>query len=147
MRSLSDKSKIDPIHKANPNSEDRLTLVEADLSDDAVWEKVTVGMEFIIHIASPYLSVEPANPDDMILPAVNGTKAILHAAIKNGVKKVVLTSSCLAIFMGRQDKQEFNEDDWSDPTNPPPTERANTWLKRRPGKSMRRTKINFSSLL
>jgi len=46
---------------------------------------------------------------------VEGTLNVLNAALEKGCKKVVVTSSCLAIFFGNEDKL-LTEEDWSDPT-------------------------------
>lgn len=57
-------------------------------------------VEYVIHSASPFPSVKPKNADDLIRPAVEGTESILEAAIRQGVKKVVLTSSIASVFAG-----------------------------------------------
>ena len=46
---------------------------------------------------------------------MEGTLGVLRAAHKHGVKRVVVTSSCLAIFQKFRDnhKASYNEDDWA----------------------------------
>lgn len=51
----------------------------------------------------------------MIKPAVDGTLAIMKAAQKNKVSKVVITSSVFAVFENKdKTKTYFTPDDWSD---------------------------------
>ena len=52
----------------------------------------------------------------MIRPAVEGTLAVLKAAYKHKVKRVVITSSLSAIMMKNPEnvKDKFDENDWSD---------------------------------
>jgi len=53
----------------------------------------------------------------LIRPAVEGTLAVMKAAHKHKVKRVVITSSCAAVFV--KNPLNFNpvmtEDDWSEP--------------------------------
>ncbi len=49
----------------------------------------------MIHTASPHPFKQPADENECIKPAVEGTLAVLRAAQKNKVKRVVITSSGL----------------------------------------------------
>lgn len=65
-------------------------------------------------MASPFPNVIPKNEDEIIIPAVNGTKYVLEAVVRAGtVKKVVLTSSIAAIFTGQSHTNHFTEKNWS----------------------------------
>lgn len=59
---------------------------------------------------------EPSDENELIKPAVDGTLAVMRAAQQHKVKKVVITSSCVAIFEGHPEKDRFTEADWSDVT-------------------------------
>jgi len=52
----------------------------------------------------------------LIQPAVEGTLAVMRAAHKFKVRRVVITSSVASIMSGGKDsyKDIYNEDDWSD---------------------------------
>ena len=64
-------------------------------------------------MASPHLDTIPDDPNTIILPAVNGTRAVLEAAIKNKVRKIVITSALSTIFVGvPAPKNSFDESDW-----------------------------------
>ena len=66
-----------------------------------------------MHVASPFTVENPKNESDMLGPAVDGTLRVLKAAKKNGVKRVVLTSSTVAM-MGGKKTGTITPDDWSD---------------------------------
>ena len=55
------------------------------------------GCQYVIHVDSPFDIWSPFNHDKFVKPAVEGTKAVLEASAKHGVKRVVLTSSTAAV--------------------------------------------------
>jgi dihydroflavonol-4-reductase len=71
------------------------------------------GCDFVIHLASPFLLAEPKDENVMITPAVEGTKRVIKAAIKAGIKRVVLTSSVVSMTSGRP-SGTYGPDSWSD---------------------------------
>ncbi len=66
--------------------------VVGDLRDAASLEKGMAGCEAVFHVAADY-RLWVRDPDEMYRSNVEGTRAILQAARKNGVKRVVYTSS------------------------------------------------------
>ena len=97
--------------------EGRLTVLAADLGDDRGWREATDGCEYVLHVASPFPSKQPKDPDELIVPAREGTLRVLRASVEAGVKRVVLTSSIAAITGGNSAAQ-LTEEDWTDPTDP-----------------------------
>lgn len=94
---------------------ERLEFATLDLTRDAGWAEAMAGAAALIHTASPCPIAQPKNPDDLIRPAVDGTKRALCAARAAGVERVVLTSSAIAVIQPwRRDGHVFTEDDWSD---------------------------------
>lgn len=93
-----------------------LETVYADLTKDAGWTDAMKDVTYVQHIASPFPSAPPASEDELIIPAVQGTKRVLSGARNAGVKRVVLTSSVAAILYGdaNQSKKTFTEEDWTD---------------------------------
>ena len=80
-------------------------------------DKAVEGMDFVVHTASPVPGKgEPKDPNIFIRPAVEGTLAILAAAYKHKVKRVVITSSLSSVVMKNTEniKEIYTEDDWSD---------------------------------
>jgi len=67
-----------------------------DLRDAASLEKAMSGCEAVFHVAADY-RLWVRDPDEMYRSNVGGTRAILDAARKNGVRRVVHTSSVATI--------------------------------------------------
>ena len=63
-----------------------------DLRDPASLEKAISGCDTVFHVAADY-RLWVRDPDEMYRSNVEGTRAILDAARKNGVRRVVYTSS------------------------------------------------------
>ena len=99
-------------------STDNLAFVETDLTKDDGWDDAVAGCDYVLHVASPFIVGVPKHEDELIIPAVEGTKRVIEAAVNEGVKKVVLTSSCAAIVETHNGKTHFNEDDWTDASHP-----------------------------
>ena len=90
-----------------------LSFVELDLTSDRGWNDAAAGCDFVMHVASPFVIADPKDPQEMIMPAVEGTLRALRAAKKAGVKRVVLTSSILSM-MGSMKTGTFGPTDWTD---------------------------------
>jgi dihydroflavonol-4-reductase len=67
-------------------------LVTGDLRDPVSLEKGTAGCDVVFHIAADY-RLWVRDPNEMYRSNVEGTRAILEAARKNAVRRVVYTSS------------------------------------------------------
>ena len=63
-----------------------------DLRDPASLEKAMAGCDVVFHVAADY-RLWVRDPEQMYSSNVEGTRAILEAARKNGVRRVVYTSS------------------------------------------------------
>ncbi|CAI8211151.1 MAG: UDP-glucose 4-epimerase [Alphaproteobacteria bacterium] len=99
-------------------STENLSFVEADLTKDEGWDKAVAGCDYVLHVASPFIVGVPKHEDELIIPAVEGTRRVIEAAINEDVKKVVQTSSCAAIIETHNGKTHFTEDDWTDASHP-----------------------------
>jgi nucleoside-diphosphate-sugar epimerase len=118
VRSKDNAAKIDPLKKAYGDMFDQLELVEADLLKPETLMDACNGSDYVVHVASPFPLAPPETEDDLIKPAVEGTASVMKAAIATGAKKVVLTSSCVAIGLGHPvEKTEFTEEYWSKTEN------------------------------
>jgi dihydroflavonol-4-reductase len=119
-RSQEVKDAITPLLASGVDLEKSLTFVLLDLNKDSGWNEALVGVDVLMHTASPFPIASPENEDDIIRPAVDGTLRALRAAKAAGVKRVVLTSSVAAIYgcdlpVG---VSEFDETMWTDVTHP-----------------------------
>jgi len=100
------------------NSDAALEVVTADLTSDDGWKAAMAGAEEVYHVASPIPPAQPKDPNELIVPARAGTLRVLRAARAAGVRRVVLTSSFVAIGYTPKPDAEFTEDDWTDPDTP-----------------------------
>ena len=94
---------------------ERLEVVAADLLRDEGWPEAVDGCEFVLHVASPFPPAQPKDPDELIVPARDGTLRVLRACLDAGVERVVVTSSVAAVrnFSPRPERP-LTEADWSD---------------------------------
>jgi nucleoside-diphosphate-sugar epimerase len=104
----------------------RLKVVTAELTADEGWAAAVAGCEEVHHVALPM--VQSDDPDEVIVPARDGTLRVLRAARDAGVRRVVLTSSFAAVGYSPKPGAEYTEADWTDPDMPglPPYPRAKT---------------------
>ncbi|CAA2140917.1 NAD-dependent epimerase/dehydratase family protein [Hyphomicrobium sp. ghe19] len=77
---------------------EKVSFIVADLSGDGGWDEAVAGSEIVVHTASPFPIAQPSDPEEVIRPAVDGTLRVLKAATRGAVRRVVLTSSTVAIF-------------------------------------------------
>jgi dihydroflavonol-4-reductase len=107
-------------------------VVTADLMSDDGWKAAMAGVDEVYHVASPIPPAQPEDPDELIVPAREGTLRVLRAARAAGARRVVLTSSFAAIGYTPKPGAEFTEDDWTDPDMPglPPYPRSKTIAER-----------------
>jgi nucleoside-diphosphate-sugar epimerase len=100
---------------------ERLQFHVADLTDDAGWEEAVSGCDYVLHVASPFPPQQPKDPDELIIPAREGTLRVLRAGLAAGAKRVVVTSSAIAVANSGTPPASgdaYTEEDWSDPANP-----------------------------
>ena len=118
IRSLSRTEEIKDALKKCGRDLSRLELFEADLLKPDGWDDAVKGCDYVLHVASPFIVGVPKHEDELIRPAVDGTRHIIDAAIKQDVKRVVLTSSIAAITDTHDGKTVYSEEDWTDTNHP-----------------------------
>lgn len=99
VRNPDNDEKVGHLKALAAKSSGELKLFAADLLKKGSYKEAMEGCEVVFHTASPFV-VDVQNPQkDLIEPAENGTQYILETANEvSSVKRVVLTSSCAAIF-------------------------------------------------
>ena len=109
-----------------------LELVAADLTSDDGWPAALKSVEEVHHVASPIPSAQPEDPDELIVPARQGTLRVLKAARDADARRVVLTSSFAAIGYTPKEVRDYTEADWTDPDTPglPPYPRSKAIAER-----------------
>ena len=118
VRSLSSEAGLRSLFPAAGGGE-RLRVFAADLLSDDGWKEAADGCDYVLHTASPFPPQQPKNPDDLIIPARDGTLRVLKVAFGSGVRRVVVTSSTAAVrnVGGLSSQRPLTEEDWADPGN------------------------------
>jgi len=114
VRSLSKTDEVVNGIKKEIDPKGNLEFCELDLMKDAGWDKAMEGCDYVLHVASPFVIKVPKDENELIKPAVEGTLRALKAAKKAGVKRVVLTSSTVAMSGGKEGLIKLNQDSWTD---------------------------------
>jgi len=112
VRSLSKTDAVTNGIKTVVDPKGNLEYCELNLLKDEGWDKAMEGCDYVLHVASPYVSSEPKDENDLIKPAVEGTQRALKSAKKAGIKRVVLTSS-VASMLGDINGSDINQDSWT----------------------------------
>jgi nucleoside-diphosphate-sugar epimerase len=120
VRDLARESELRAAIASEVDPGDRLTVLQADLLADEGWAAATEGCDYVLHVASPFPPTQPKDPDELIVPARDGTLRVLRASLDAGVERIVVTSSVAAISGGMKaiSGRPLAEGDWSDPDNP-----------------------------
>ncbi|HTW45986.1 MAG TPA: NAD-dependent epimerase/dehydratase family protein [Acidobacteriaceae bacterium] len=110
------------LERSGVTNRQNLEIYAADLESDAGWATAIDGCEFVHHVASPFPSDPPRDENVIIRPAVEGTKRVLRFSRMMGVRRVVMTSSFVAVGFGHppSNGREFTEADWTDISVPLP---------------------------
>lgn len=120
VRDLAREAEVRATVATQVDAGDRLTVLAADLLDDAGWSDAAGGCDYVLHVASPFPPAQPKDPDELIVPARDGTLRVLGASLDAGVERIVVTSSVAAISGSGKPVhgRALDERDWSDPDNP-----------------------------
>ncbi len=97
---------------------DRLSFVAADLLNDKGWDEAMQGIGFVLHVASPLSGAGTGDRMSMVAPARDGTLRVLRAAVKAGVKRVVMTSAAAATRQRLGTDIVADESMWADENDP-----------------------------
>lgn len=95
-----------------------LQFVIADLTKDDGWDAAAEGCDYVLHVASPLGGEAGKDPETLIAPAREGTRRVLRAAIRAGVKRIVMTSAAAAARPPLDSGRASDESVWADPADP-----------------------------
>jgi dihydroflavonol-4-reductase len=93
-----------------------LEILEIDLMNShSAWEKAFMdGVEYVFHLASPYILCSQNPEVELMNPAVSGTRKILELCQSTlSVKKLILTSCMCAVADEFLNGKEYTEFDWN----------------------------------
>ncbi len=120
IRNPESKEKTKYLDGIAAKSQGSILYFKADLMNVGSYAKAMEGCELVIHSASPF-NLNIKNPQkELIDPALKGTENVMNSAIEtDSVKRVVLTSSCAAIYGDSKDimsypNQTMTEDLWNE---------------------------------
>jgi nucleoside-diphosphate-sugar epimerase len=116
VRSLESEGDVRAAVRRGGADDSRLEVAAAGLTADQGWAAAVAGCEEIHHTASPMIQSD--DPNEVIVPARDGTLRVLRAARDAGARRVVLTSSFAAIGYSPKPGAEYTEADWTDPGTP-----------------------------
>lgn len=96
---------------------DSLSFAFADLTKADGWDDAMHGVDYVLHVASPLGGNNHEDPT-LIPIAKSGVENVIGAAIKAGIKKVVMTSSGAANYPDKKDANPaVDESFWTDDEN------------------------------
>ena len=113
VRSLSKAENLSNTIKKFIDPKGKLEFCELDLLKDDAWDEAVSDCDFLMHVASPFFSKIPKDENELIKPAVEGTQRALKAAHKAGIKRVVLTSSMVAMLGDVMGDDNINQNSWT----------------------------------
>ena len=119
IRNPENKEKTRYLDEVAAKSSGEIRYFKANLLDNGSYAEAMQGCELVIHSASPFtLTIKDAQKD-LVDPALKGTENVMNS-VRNtdSVKRVVLTSSCAAIYGDTKDtlnypNQTISEDQWN----------------------------------
>jgi dihydroflavonol-4-reductase len=91
---------------------------EGDLLDAASVARATQGVDAVIHVGAVHANAEKS-PGEMARTAVEGTRAVLDAAAKAKVKRVVLCSSGATVGFAKDPARPLDESHHQEKTSNP----------------------------
>ncbi len=119
VRDPSNTEKLKYLNALADRAPGSIEYFESDLLSKGSYAEAMQGCELVFHTASPFtLAVNDAKKD-LIEPAQLGTRNVLEQVSQTeSVKRVVVTSSCAAIYGDNADletaqQDRFTEQDWN----------------------------------
>lgn len=119
VRDPNNEKKLAHLKALVPDNPERIRFFKSDLLAQGSYEDAMQGCELVYHTASPFAVQVDDVQRDLIQPAVKGTENVLMSASRvDGVRRVVITSSCAAICSDGADVEftktgQFTEADWN----------------------------------
>jgi nucleoside-diphosphate-sugar epimerase len=119
VRDPSNSEKLKYLNALAEQTPGTISYFKSDLLDAGSFAEAMEGCELVFHTASPFAILVADPQRDLIDPAQLGTRNVVgQANDTKSVKRIVLTSSCAAIYGDNADLQHskrdvFTEEDWN----------------------------------
>ncbi len=120
VRTPNNKEKTKHLDELAAKLPGTIKYFKADLLDEGSFDEGMKDCELVFHTASPFVRSVEDPQKDLVDPAKKGTRNVLETANRTeSVKRVVVTSSCAAIYGDGKDvlsmpNQELKEDLWNE---------------------------------
>ena len=119
VRDPENAQRIQHLIKIAEDAPGKIEFYKADLLDEGSYAEAMTGCQIVFHTASPF-KIDVADPQkELIDPAQLGTRNVLEEVNRTpSVERVVLTSSCAAIYGDNADLKDtpngiFTEEIWN----------------------------------
>lgn len=101
------------------NKECTFEVFEADLMEDEGWDEAISGQDAILHVAGPFPVGYDGAEGDLTGPHEDGAMRVFKFAKKNGVNRIILTSSVVSTWLDSNIDilSNFDEKSWTDLSN------------------------------
>ena len=108
IRQPDSKEKTKYLDAMAKNTDGSIQYFKADLLESGSYDEAMQNCELVIHCASPFIMSSKNPQEDLVDPALKGTENVLNSANKTkSVKRVVLTSSCVAMYGDAKDIRDY----------------------------------------
>ncbi len=115
VRNAEDQEKVGHLLNLASDTTGQLEIIGADLLQSGAFDLAVKGCEWICHNAAVVLMTADDPQKEILDPAVEGTKNIIHSVIKDGgVEQICMMSSVAAVVNTKQRKGHvYIEADWN----------------------------------
>jgi len=119
VRDPENEKKLKHLNEMATNAPGEIKYFKSDLLSPGSYREAMEGCELVYHTASPFFTDVKDPQKELIDPALKGTENVLNTVNEvDSVKRVVLTSSCAAIYTDAKDCQmapdnTLNESIWN----------------------------------
>lgn len=93
-------------------------VMSADIRNSSEVEQALDGVSGVFQVAALYHFDDRGGSSDIVSNNITGSQTVLKAARDRRVKKVVMTSSVVAVGFGGTEEEPMTESSWNDPEDP-----------------------------
>lgn len=109
---------IDEVKKTGIFDGYSIQLFAADIRDAVALKKAMTGVDGVFQVAALYNYEDQTIGENIVDNNTEGGLVVLQVAKKCKVKRIVMTSSVVAVGFGGSGDKPMTEESWSEPTDP-----------------------------